>query len=129
MTFAQVSLFTGVGGLDLGFEHAGFESVLQCEIDKQAVSVLERWWPAIEMLVTSSILSTSGHQRTPKVPNDPAKIKPADLGTHNFKPTKLPSLVPGATIYSGACPNCSGDIEVNFMEKRLVCLACARGTV
>lgn len=44
----QVSLFTGVGGFDLGFERAGFESTLQCELDTSCRSVLERHWPGVE---------------------------------------------------------------------------------
>lgn len=38
------SLFSGVGGFDLGFDAAGFETLWQCEIDKQARSVLGRHW-------------------------------------------------------------------------------------
>lgn len=39
------SLFTGVGGFDLAFERAGFESAFQCEIDKFCLKVLERRFP------------------------------------------------------------------------------------
>lgn len=39
------SLFTGVGGFDLGFERAGFDVRWQCEIDPAARSVLRRHWP------------------------------------------------------------------------------------
>ncbi len=46
----QISLFTGCGGIDLAFERAGFESLLQVEIDKHARSVLERHWPSVERI-------------------------------------------------------------------------------
>lgn len=39
------SLFTGVGGIDIGFDNAGIETVWQCEINKQARSVLAKHWP------------------------------------------------------------------------------------
>lgn len=39
------SLFAGIGGFDLGFERAGFESVFVCEIDRAAQSVLRRRFP------------------------------------------------------------------------------------
>jgi DNA (cytosine-5)-methyltransferase 1 len=42
-----VSLFAGVGGFDLGLENAGMTCVGQVEIDKQAVSVLEKHWPDV----------------------------------------------------------------------------------
>lgn len=48
MRLTQVSLFTGIGGLDLAFHRAGFESVLQCEIDANCRAVLERHWPGVE---------------------------------------------------------------------------------
>lgn len=38
------SLFTGVGGFDLGFERAGMECAWQVEIDKYCNKVLERHW-------------------------------------------------------------------------------------
>lgn len=45
MTITHGSLFTGVGGVDLGFDKAGIETVWQCEINKQARSVLAKHWP------------------------------------------------------------------------------------
>lgn len=41
------SLFTGIGGFDLGLERAGLECAWQVENDSQCVSVLRRRWPDI----------------------------------------------------------------------------------
>ena len=45
-----ISLFTGVGGLDFGFEAAGFETSVALEIDKACCRALRanRRWPVIE---------------------------------------------------------------------------------
>jgi DNA (cytosine-5)-methyltransferase 1 len=42
-----LSLFSGVGGFDLGLENAGMQTVFQCEWDKHATKILERHWPDV----------------------------------------------------------------------------------
>jgi DNA (cytosine-5)-methyltransferase 1 len=47
MTFTVGSLFSGVGGLDLGFERAGFKVAWMCEADPFCRRVLNKHWPEV----------------------------------------------------------------------------------
>lgn len=64
--FTAISLFTGAGGLDFGFEAAGFRTVVALEIDARCCETLRRnrSWPVIPHDVaavsTEELLETSG---------------------------------------------------------------------
>ena len=60
------SLFTGVGGFDLGFERAGMQCLWQVEIDKHCNEVLEEHFPKVERFTD---VKKVGKQ----------KLKPVDL--------------------------------------------------
>ena len=42
-----LSLFSGVGGFDMGLEQAGWTTAFQCEIDSQCQRVLKHRWPDV----------------------------------------------------------------------------------
>ncbi len=65
-TLKALSLYTGAGGLDLGFEAAGFETVVAVEMDADSVATLRanRDWPlaaeSIHALASSRLLDMAG---------------------------------------------------------------------
>lgn len=46
----HVSLFSGIGGIDLAAEWAGFETALFCERDKYCQGVLRKHWPSVPII-------------------------------------------------------------------------------
>lgn len=61
-----ISLYTGAGGLDLGFEAAGFETAAAVELDPEAVATLRhnRSWPVLDRDIhtvsSRELLKTAG---------------------------------------------------------------------
>lgn len=45
--YSLASFFSGIGGMDLGFEWAGFATVFQCEIKLFCQEILKRHWPSV----------------------------------------------------------------------------------
>lgn len=41
------SFFSGIGGIDLGFQNAGFEVAFQCEVDQFRTYILQQHWPDV----------------------------------------------------------------------------------
>lgn len=50
MPLTFISLFAGIGGIDLGLERAGMRCVAQVEIDDYATRVLAKHWPTVRRL-------------------------------------------------------------------------------
>ncbi|NBW21892.1 MAG: DNA (cytosine-5-)-methyltransferase, partial [Caulobacteraceae bacterium] len=46
-TMKVLSLFSGVGGFDMGLENAGMQTVFQCEWDKHCRTILDRHWSTV----------------------------------------------------------------------------------
>lgn len=46
--YTVASLFSGIGGIDLGFQRAGFQVTFQCEKNAFCRDVLARHWPDVE---------------------------------------------------------------------------------
>ncbi len=63
MGLTHGSLFTGIGGIDLGLEWAGFETKWQVEINPFCNKVLEKHWPNIQKF--QDVKTVGKHNLTP----------------------------------------------------------------
>jgi len=57
-----LSLFSGMGGFDLGLEMAGMKCVGQVEIDKDCLKVLEKHWPDVRRWTDVKSVSVAARQ-------------------------------------------------------------------
>ena len=55
MELTHGSLFSGIGGFDLGFERVVFKSLWQVEIDDYATKVLEKNFPDAQRFGTGTV--------------------------------------------------------------------------
>jgi DNA-cytosine methyltransferase len=62
-TLTHGSLFTGIGGIDLGLEWAGFETAFQVEIDPFCNLILAKHWPDVPRFL--DVRSVGKHNLTP----------------------------------------------------------------
>lgn len=53
------SLFSGIGGMDLGLERAGMEIIWQSEVDEYASAILQKHWPSVPNLGDIRAIDTS----------------------------------------------------------------------
>ena len=71
MTYKVASFFSGIGGLDLGLERAGFEVVFHCEVKPFCRDILQQHWPDLPIDSDIRVL-------------DDAKIPEADIWAAGF---------------------------------------------
>lgn len=84
-----LSLFSGIGGMDLGLERAGFQIVAQCEQDPFCRAVLAKHWPGVPCFDDVRTI-------------DPASVGPVDCVCGGFPCQDVSVAGKGAGVDAGA---------------------------
>ena len=78
-----MSLFSGVGGFEQGFDRAGIETVIQVEIDARCRTVLERHWPQTERIADVRKVQQAKNDSSEIGPHSKQRVGVSDGdGTH-----------------------------------------------
>jgi DNA (cytosine-5)-methyltransferase 1 len=101
----HASFFSGVGGLDLGLERAGWRTVSFSEIDPYASAVLAQRWPGVPNLgdITDLARRGSGERRGEQLRQHADGVRP-DGGSARASRALVASGAATATLWTGGFP-------------------------
>lgn len=74
-----ISLFSGVGGFEIGFDRCGIDTVLQAERDRWCLEVLARHWPGTERIFDVHDLTTDVAYGAAMKYQPPRKLTPEQI--------------------------------------------------
>jgi DNA (cytosine-5)-methyltransferase 1 len=92
-----ISLFSGIGAMDLAFEAAGFDIIAQVEIDDFCNDILEKRWPDVYRV--RDVRACTGHVRTGEC--YPHTLPPAHGVIGGFPCQDISAAGKGAGIRAG----------------------------
>src|SRR3990167_5141462 len=95
MELTHGSLFSGIGGFDLGFERAGFRTLWQIEIDDYCSQVLAKHFPDArryaDVRSVHGVLAHAESQQSPSSHSRESTVAEAQTQPGGFCPSCLPT--------------------------------------